>query len=95
MDDVRWTVRIPRGLGEDIDDLCRELKMTRSQLMRDLLEEAVPSLAPVLVMVRQAREEGRTDAKWFIESYKAVMLNRVRQLELSLEGLEEAVNATT
>lgn len=78
---TRITVRLPDGLADDLDDLCASLHLTRSELLRDLIEEALPTLGPVMTLVQTYKEENRDDPKWFLDAYKGLLMKRVRVLE--------------
>jgi hypothetical protein len=69
---------------EQLDELCEVLGVGRSELVRDILEEAIPTLGPVMAMVRQGASEKR-EPEWFLSSYRELMIARIRQLERLIE----------
>lgn len=80
---ARWTLRLPQELADDVDALAEVLGMGRSELVRQLLEEAIPTLGPVLAFVQEAREKALPTPE-VLEGFKQLMLRRVRQLEIAV-----------
>jgi predicted DNA-binding ribbon-helix-helix protein len=73
---------------EQLNKLAADFRMSRSELLRELVEESFRTLCPLAEIVKNAAGAG-LEGRAIIAVYKDAMMQRVGQLERAIEEVPE------